>query len=179
LDRGDFSNGVELMTRDTPHLTHVDSDGHVRMVDVTAKTPTARMARAEAIVRISPELASRIRAGTLAKGPVEEVIRIAAICAAKRTDELIPLCHTLPLDGVDVCTTVADDHVRIEVRVCTFARTGVEMEALVAASIGALALIDMGKAVDRWMVIERVRMLEKRGGRSGTHLAADAKEFAQ
>jgi cyclic pyranopterin phosphate synthase len=110
---------------------------------------------------------------------VEEVIRIAAICAAKRTDELIPLCHTLPLDGVDVCTTVADDHVRIEVRVCTFARTGVEMEALVAASIGALALIDMGKAVDRWMVIERVRMLEKRGGRSGTHLAADAKEFAQ
>ncbi len=162
------------MTQHSPDLTHVATDGRLRMVDVTEKVPTARMARAEAIVRISPELYERIRAGTLAKGPVEEVIRIAAIGAAKRTDELIPLCHTLPLDGVDVSTEIHSDHVRIEVRVCTTARTGVEMEALVAASVGALTLIDMGKAVDRWMVIERVRMLEKRGGRSGTHLAEDA-----
>ncbi len=164
------------MTTHPSELSHVGADGHVRMVDVTEKTPTARMARAEAIVRISAELAAHIRAGTLAKGPVEQVIRIAAISAAKRTDELIPLCHTLPLDGVDVLTQIADDHVRIEVRVATFARTGVEMEALVAASVGALALIDMGKAIDRWMVIERVRLLEKRGGRSGTHLAADIAE---
>lgn len=160
-------------TRDE-HLTHVSSDGHLKMVDVSQKEVTRRTARAEAIVRISSELAARIRAGTLAKGPIEEVIRIAAIGAAKRTDELIPLCHSLGLDGIDVTTQVAQDHVRIEVSVTTMARTGVEMEALVGASVGALTLIDMGKAVDRWMVIESVRMLEKRGGRSGTLLAPDA-----
>ncbi len=156
-------------------LTHLDGEGHVRMVDVSAKEPTHRSARAEAIVRISRELADRIRTGSLAKGPIDDVIRIAAITAAKRTDELIPLCHTLPLDAVDVSIETFDDRVRIEVCVSTTSRTGVEMEALVAASIGALTLIDMGKAIDRWMVIECVRMLEKRGGRSGTLIAPDAK----
>ncbi len=155
------------------NLTHIGPDGNTKMVDVSQKEPTRRVARAEAIVGVSPDLAARIKAGTLAKGPVEQVIRIAAIAAAKRTDELIPLCHSLALDGIDVTTEVGSNQVRIEVTVTTFARTGVEMEALVGASMGALTLIDMGKAVDRWMVIERVRLLEKRGGRSGTLIAPD------
>jgi cyclic pyranopterin monophosphate synthase len=158
-------------------LTHLDHAGRARMVDVGEKPITRRSAVAEAIVRVSPELATRIAENAVSKGNVLEVARLAGIQAAKRTDELIPLCHTLPLDVVDVQAALEDAPtqgtgwplVRLRAEVTTHARTGVEMEALVAASIAALTIIDMGKAVDRTMTIESIRVLEKRGGRSGTH----------
>jgi len=153
-------------------LSHVTSDGRAAMVDVGEKPVTARSATAEAWVRISPELESRIREGTIAKGPVLEVARLAGIQAAKRTDELIPLCHSLPLDGVDVTAEVEAGRVRITASARTHARTGVEMEALVAVTMAALTVVDMGKAVDKAMVIEGVRVLEKRGGRSGVYVAS-------
>jgi cyclic pyranopterin phosphate synthase len=137
------------------------------MVDVGDKPATDRVAIAEAFVRVSPELADRIRENSLSKGNLLEVARLAGIQAAKRTDELIPLCHSLPLDAVDVRATLEDGRVRLRATVRTHARTGVEMEALTAAAIAALTVIDMGKAVDRGMVVEGLRVIEKRGGRSG------------
>ncbi len=159
------------MTKPPNSLTHIDALGAARMVDVGAKPLTARMARAEGWVRVSPELERAIRENTLAKGSLIEVARLAGIQASKRTDELIPLCHTLPLDSVDVQVSLQSGRVRVEATVHVTARTGVEMEALTAVSVACLTVIDMGKAIDRAMVIDGIRLLEKRGGRSGDFVA--------
>jgi cyclic pyranopterin monophosphate synthase len=154
-----------------PELTHLDEHGRARMVDVGEKPPTRRRAVAEARVRISAELRQRILANDLAKGNLLDVARLAGIQAAKRTDELIPLCHSLPLDHVDVSMDVQEQSIYIRTEATTTARTGVEMEALTAAAVAALTVIDMGKAVDQRMVIECVRLLEKSGGRRGEYKA--------
>ncbi|MBM4108741.1 MAG: cyclic pyranopterin monophosphate synthase MoaC [Phycisphaerae bacterium] len=154
-------------------LSHVGPDGSARMVDVGDKPATDRVAVAEAFVRVSPALADRVRENSLAKGNLLEVARLAGIQAAKRTDELIPLCHALPLDVVDVRATLEGGRVRIRAEARTHARTGVEMEALTAAAVAALTVIDMGKAVDRGMVVEGLRVIEKRGGRRGDYRAPE------
>jgi len=152
-------------------LSHYDETGASRMVNVAAKETTFRMARAEAWVAMRPETMTLIRDRKLSKGNVLEVARLAGIMAAKRTDELIPLCHTLGLDGAEIEFEFADaTQLRIEVRVSVHGRTGVEMEALVAASVCALTVYDMCKAVDREMEVNRVRLLEKVGGKSGHFL---------
>ncbi|MBL8885140.1 MAG: cyclic pyranopterin monophosphate synthase MoaC [Phycisphaerales bacterium] len=156
----------------TVPLSHVAPDGTARMVDVGDKPITARSATAEGFVRISPDLARAFRESTVTKGSVLEIVRLAGILAAKRTDELIPLCHTLPLDAVDVLATLEDGRVRVTATVRTHSRTGVEMEALTAVSVACLTVIDMGKAIDKGMVIEGVRVLEKHGGRSGSYTTA-------
>lgn len=155
-----------------PSLSHVGPDGSARMVDVGAKPITERRAVAEAFVRISPALEQRIRENTIAKGNVLEVARLAGIMAAKRVDQLIPLCHSLPLDHADVRATLESGRVRIRAEARTHARTGVEMEALTAAAIAALTVIDMGKAVDKEMIVEGLRVIEKIGGRSGEYRAS-------
>ncbi len=153
---------------DQTTLSHVTADGQARMVDVGEKPITKRTAVAEGFVRISTELEQRIRENTIAKGSVLEVARLAAILAAKRTDELIPLCHTLPLDAIDVTAELDEGRVRVTATVRTESRTGVEMEALTAVAIGCLTVFDMGKAIDKSMSIEGIRVLEKHGGRSGS-----------
>jgi cyclic pyranopterin phosphate synthase len=149
-------------------LTHFDDSGASRMVDVGSKKITARAARAEAIVTMRAETLALIRDRKLAKGDVFEVARLAGIMAAKQTSNLIPLCHILPLDGVTVDFAPSNETtLRIETLVKTTARTGVEMEALTAACVAALAVYDMCKAVDKEMTIGPVQLLEKTGGRSG------------
>ncbi|GAB3483101.1 cyclic pyranopterin monophosphate synthase MoaC [Azotobacter salinestris] len=155
-------------------LTHLDSQGHAHMVDVTDKANTAREAEAEAWVRMLPETLQLIQQGGHPKGDVFAVARIAGIMAAKKTHELIPLCHPLLLTGIKVeLSAEGEDRVRITARCKLAGQTGVEMEALTAASVAALTLYDMCKAVDRGMLIEQIRLLEKRGGKSG-HYRADA-----
>jgi cyclic pyranopterin phosphate synthase len=150
-------------------LTHFDEHGAARMVDTSAKPETLRQARASALVRMAAATAALIRDRALAKGDVLEVARLAGILAAKRTGELIPLCHPLPITSAAVdFNFVADDTLRIDATVRVFGRTGVEMEALTAASVAALTVYDMCKSVDRVMTIERVRLEEKSGGRSGS-----------
>jgi len=148
-------------------LTHFDDQGAPRMVDVSPKPETVRFARARARVRMLPATAERIRAGEVAKGDVLGVARLAGITAAKRTADLIPLCHPLRLTSVDLELRVEEAAVAIEAQVRACDRTGVEMEALVAASTAALTVYDMCKAVDCWMTVEAVELLEKRGGKSG------------
>ena len=149
-------------------LSHFDESGASRMVDVGAKAETERIARASAVVRMKPETLTLIRDKQLAKGDVLEVARLAGIMAAKKTADLIPLCHPLPLTSVKLDFTFpSEDTVRLEAVVRVFGRTGVEMEALTAVSIAALTVYDMCKAVDRGMTIDRVRLEEKDGGRSG------------
>lgn len=157
-----------------PALSHIGTDGRARMVDVGAKPVTERTAVAEAFVRISPALAAAICANALKKGDLLQVAKLAGIQAAKRTDELIPLCHSLPLDSVDVDLSLESGRVRIRAEARTTARTGVEMEALTAAAVAALTVIDMGKAIDKGMIVEGLRLLEKRGGRSGAYIAPGA-----
>lgn len=157
--------------RPRPALSHALPDGSARMVDVGEKPVTDRSATAEGYVRISRALERHIRANTLAKGAVLEVARLAGIMAAKRTDELIPMCHSLGLDGVDIGAELGRGRVRVTATVRTRSRTGVEMEALAAVAVACLTVVDMGKSVDRAMVIEGVRVLEKRGGRSGAYKA--------
>jgi cyclic pyranopterin monophosphate synthase len=154
-------------------LTHLDADGQARMVDVSAKTETARFARARAVVRMSPAAAARVVAGEAPKGDVTGVARIAAIQAAKRTDELIPLAHPIPLTHVDVSFEIdaAAGTVTLVAEARTSARTGVEMEAMVACSVGALAVYDMVKGIEPGVVIERVELLDKTGGKSDFHRA--------
>ncbi len=154
-------------------LTHVDAAGKAHMVDVGDKRVTARRAVAEARVRINPALEEAIRQNTIAKGDVLQTARLAGIAAAKRTDELIPLCHTLPLDAVEVDATLEVGCVTLRAEARANWKTGVEMEALTAATVAALTVIDMGKAIDKAMVIERVRLLEKTGGRSGDYRASE------
>jgi cyclic pyranopterin phosphate synthase len=150
-------------------LTHVGPDGAARMVDVSAKDETERVARAAGGIRMRPETLEAIRANSLAKGDVLGVARVAGIMAAKRTAELIPLCHQVPLTDVQVSLDLDDalPGVRVEATARTTARTGVEMEAMVAASVALLTIYDMAKGRDREMVIQDTRLLEKRGGRSG------------
>ena len=149
-------------------LTHFDDLGASRMVDVGDKPVTARAATASGRVRLSAEAAQMVREGKVAKGNVIEVARLAGIQAAKRTWELIPLCHVVPLDGVELSLEFADaTTMAIEARARATARTGVEMEALVAVTAAALTIYDMCKSVDRGIVIEQIRLEEKSGGRSG------------
>src|SRR6266511_3640914 len=155
-------------------LTHFDEHGASRMVDTTAKPETLRQARASGLVKMAPETVALIRDRRLAKGDVVEVARLAGIMAAKRTGDLIPLCHPLPITGATVDFAFADpDCLHIEATVKVFGRTGVEMEALTAVSVAALTVYDMCKAVDRVMTIERVRLSEKSGGQSGTFSRKD------
>ncbi len=148
-------------------LSHVDEHGRARMVDVGDKTPTERSAMAEAFVRLEPEVVVAIRQGAGPKGPVLETARIAGIYAAKKTADLIPLCHPLNLEHVDVGCELADDGVRITARAQLTGKTGVEMEALTAASAAALTIYDMTKAISKSSVIESIRLVEKTGGKSG------------
>jgi cyclic pyranopterin phosphate synthase len=150
-------------------LTHVDKKGEIRMVDITAKKESSRHAVAGARVSMSKELLDQLRENTLAKGDAISAARLAGIQAAKRTAELIPLCHQLQLTHVSVNLELIDDPpgVEIEAAVKTLYKTGAEMEALTAAAVTALTIYDMGKAVDRSMVIESIRLLKKGGGRSG------------
>ena len=154
-------------------FSHLEKDGTARMVDVTAKEPTHRMARARAKVRTRVDVVARIKEMKIAKGPVLETARIAGIQAAKRTAELIPLCHPLPIDAIDVQCRLGEDTIEIEATVKTFARTGVEMEALCAASVAALTVYDMCKAVDRSMNICEVKLMEKTGGTRGDYLRGE------
>lgn len=152
----------------TDELTHFDADGSSRMVDVGSKPVTARQARATARVVMEPATLSLIRQGGGAKGDVLEVARLAGIMGAKRTADLIPLCHPLPLDGIEVGFEFLDSRtLAIESIVRTTGKTGVEMEALTAATIAALTVYDMCKAVDRRMLIEQIQLEEKSGGKSG------------
>jgi cyclic pyranopterin monophosphate synthase len=151
----------------TKRLTHVDSEGRSRMVDVGGKEATRRVARAEAFVKMSPATLKLLRSNALPKGNPLETARIAGIQAAKKTSELIPLCHPLPLTHADVSIAVTRGGVRVESTASTKAETGVEMEALTAAAIAALTLYDMCKAVEKGITIENVRLLEKTGGKSG------------
>ncbi|WP_339410498.1 cyclic pyranopterin monophosphate synthase MoaC [Pseudomonas sp. EA_35y_Pfl2_R5] len=153
-------------------LTHLDSQGRANMVDVSDKAQTVREAVAEALVRMRPETLQMIAQGDHPKGDVFAVARIAGIQAAKKTSDLIPLCHPLMLTSVKVeLTPEGADAVRITARCKLTGQTGVEMEALTAASVAALTIYDMCKAVDRGMVIESVRLLEKVGGKSGAFKA--------
>jgi len=147
-------------------LSHIDESGKARMVDVGDKAVTRRVAVARARVRVSAELAEAIAGNTLGKGDLLAVARIAGIQAAKRTDELIPLCHPLPLEVVLVDAELVGRVVEIRAEARTTAKTGIEMEALTAASVAALTVIDMGKAIDKRIVIEEVRLIEKHGGKS-------------
>ncbi|GLS04186.1 hypothetical protein GCM10007860_13320 [Chitiniphilus shinanonensis] len=150
-----------------PRLTHFDSAGQAHMVDVGGKDETQRLARAEGWLSAAPQTLALIRAGGHKKGDVLGVARVAAIMGAKKTAELIPLCHPLPLTRLEVAFDVTDDGVRCEVTAETRGRTGVEMEALTAVGVALLTVYDMCKAVDRDMTLHGVRLLEKQGGRSG------------
>ncbi len=152
-------------------LSHFDAFGASRMVDTSAKPETDRTARASALVRGAPATLALMRDKALSKGDVLEVARLAGIMAAKKTSELIPLCHPLPLSSVMLDFAYeGDDALVIEATVRVVARTGVEMEALTAASVAALTVYDMCKAVDRGMTIERIRLEEKSGGKSGHYV---------
>jgi len=148
-------------------FTHLDAAGAARMVDVTSKDITVRTATATGIVRVSTEVITLLRSGEIPKGDALSVARIAGIAAAKRTADLIPLCHPLAIHGVTVDLEVGDDRVSIRATVRTADRTGVEMEALTSVSVAALAFIDMVKAVDPAAVIDGVKLIEKTGGRRG------------
>jgi cyclic pyranopterin phosphate synthase len=152
---------------DSPRLTHVDDTGAARMVDVSAKEPTAREATASGTVLVSAEVVRLLRGEGMPKGDALGVARVAGIMAAKRTPDLVPLCHPLAISGVTVDLEVLDEGVAITATVRTTDRTGVEMEALTAVSVAALALFDMVKAVDKGAVISDVRVERKTGGKSG------------
>ena len=149
-------------------LSHVDEEGRVAMVDTSAKAQTARRAVASARVLMSPETVAAVRAHRTPKGDPLEAARIAGIMAAKRTADLIPLCHPLPLTHADVRAELRDDGVYLEAEAATTAQTGVEMEALTAVAVAALTVYDMCKAVEKGMTITDVRLEEKTGGKSGT-----------
>ncbi|MDH5537805.1 MAG: cyclic pyranopterin monophosphate synthase MoaC [Rhizobacter sp.] len=154
-------------------LTHFDAQGQAHMVDVSAKPQTHRVARAAGLIRMQPATLALIQAGTAKKGDVIGVARIAAIQAAKRTSELIPLCHPLPITrvAVDFEIDAKANCVRCTAQVETLGRTGVEMEALTAVQVGLLTVYDMCKAADRGMVMGEIRVLEKHGGKSGDWVA--------
>ncbi len=155
-------------------FSHFDDSGASRMVDTTAKPETERAARASGRVRMQPATLTLIRDRALAKGDVLEVARLAGIMAAKRTGELIPLCHPLPITAAQIDFRFdGADTIAIEATVRVFGRTGVEMEALTAVSVAALTVYDMCKSVDRGIVIEQIRLEEKTGGKSGHYVRAE------
>lgn len=154
-------------------LTHLDEQGNARMVDIGGKVETQRLAVAEGRISMSVAALAAIRDGTAPKGDVLAAARIAGIMAAKKTAELIPLCHPLALDAVTVDFALEDTGVHVRASAALSGRTGVEMEALTAASIALLTVYDMAKAVDKGMVISGLRLIEKRGGKSGHWKAAD------
>jgi cyclic pyranopterin phosphate synthase len=156
------------------NLTHLDQTGAARMVDVSAKPDTIRRAVAEGRIAMSAEAASAIRDAKVAKGDVLAVARIAGIMAAKRTGELIPLCHPLPITSVAIDLTIEDTGVSATASVTTTGKTGVEMEAMTAVSVALLTIYDMAKAVDKGMTIGAVRLIEKSGGKSGDWHASAA-----
>ncbi len=155
-------------------LTHFDAEGQAHMVDVAAKAETHRVARASGVIRMLPATLALIASGSAAKGDVLGIARVAAIQGAKRTSELVPLCHPIALTRIAVEFELGreDSLVRCTAQVETVGRTGVEMEALTAVQVGLLTIYDMCKAADRGMVIGDVRLLEKRGGKSGDWVAA-------
>jgi cyclic pyranopterin phosphate synthase len=152
-----------------PKLTHLDESGRARMVDVSTKPDSERLAIAKGEVRMKHETLDLIRAGQIKKGDVLSIAQIAGISASKRTSDLIPLCHPLPLTNVDVELTLDDSipGVKITATAKTIGKTGVEMEALTAVSVAALAVYDMAKAAEKTMQIQNIRLVEKHGGRSG------------
>ena len=154
-------------------LSHLDDQGRTRMVDVGDKPVSDRRAVAEAVLVTGVDVMTAVREGRTPKGNVFETARLAGIMAAKRTAELIPLCHALPLDHVSVDFETAEDSIRIVSTVTASARTGVEMEALTAAAVAGLTLYDMLKALSRSMVLSQVRLLAKSGGRHGDYRATD------
>jgi cyclic pyranopterin phosphate synthase len=155
-------------------FTHINEEGYARMVDVSSKNDSERVAVAQAIVKMQPETMGKIRDGAIKKGDVLGVAQIAGIMGAKQTSALIPMCHPLNLTSVNL--EFAFDEVNasiiIEAEVKTTGKTGVEMEAITAVSVAALTIYDMSKAVDRWMEITEIKLLEKSGGKSG-HLIRD------
>jgi cyclic pyranopterin phosphate synthase len=153
-------------------LSHVDSRGRIRMVDVGSKPVTEREATARGRITIAPAALRLIESGHIHKGDPLQAARLAGIMAAKRTASLIPLCHPLAISHIDVGVSAQPDGYEIEARVRTAAQTGVEMEALTAVAVAALTIYDMVKAVDRDMVIGEIRLIEKRGGRSGIYRRA-------
>ncbi|CAM5629151.1 cyclic pyranopterin monophosphate synthase MoaC [Sphingobium scionense] len=155
-------------------LTHLDADGAARMVDVSAKAVTAREAVAAGRITMAAGAAQAIAAGLVKKGDVLAVARVAGIMAAKRTAELIPLCHPIPLSAVTIDFTLHDDGVTVTATARTAGQTGVEMEALTAATAALLTVYDMAKALDKGMVIGDVRLLAKRGGKSGDWTAPES-----
>jgi len=161
-------------------LSHVDADGRARMVDVTAKAETHRVARASGTIRMKAATLDAIRGQMMAKGDVLAVARVAGIMAAKRTAELIPLCHPLPLHDVEVVLTLdaAIPGVRVEATTQTVARTGVEMEALTAVTVALLTIYDMAKSIDREMIIENIILLAKTGGKTGPWSRLDGTPIA-
>jgi cyclic pyranopterin phosphate synthase len=150
-------------------LTHLDADGKASMVDVSGKEATRRVARASGKVKMGSQTVAALREQRNPKGDPLETARIAGVQAAKRTPELVPLCHPLLLEHVDVTAELVDDGVELGARVTMTGKTGAEMEALTAVAVAALTVYDMCKAVDKGMVIERVRLEEKSGGKSGTY----------
>jgi cyclic pyranopterin phosphate synthase len=158
------------MAPDDRTLSHVDADGKARMVDVTDKAETERVARASGSIRMDPATLDAIRANAVKKGDVIGVARIAGIMAAKRTSELVPLCHPIPLTDVQVEIVVDEalPGLRAEATVRSFSRTGVEMEAISAVCVTLITVFDMAKALDKRMLISDIRVLEKSGGRSGS-----------
>lgn len=150
-------------------LSHIDQDGRARMVDVGDKSITHRTAKAEACLLASPETLALAREGNAKKGDVVAVAELAGVMAAKRTSDLIPLCHPLPLSNIQVAIDIEESCIRVTTEARTSGQTGVEMEALTAASVAALTLYDMLKAADKAMTIEGVRLLEKTGGLSGDY----------
>lgn len=160
----------------SPRFTHLDDAGNARMVDVTAKQPTVRAATARSFVRVAPETVAALRDGSVPKGDVLAVARIAGIQAAKRTPELLPLAHVIGVHGASVDLRMTDEGVEIEATCRTADRTGVEMEAVTAVTVAALAVLDMVKGIDRTALIENARIVAKSGGRSGDW-RRDGEEF--
>lgn len=162
------------MTDSSQPFTHLDVRGEARMVDVAEKTPTIRSATARGFVRCAEHIVAALREGTAPKGDVLAVARIAGIQAAKRTPDLLPLAHVIGVHGAQVDLKVRDDGVAVEATVRTADRTGVEMEALTAASVASLTVIDMVKGLDKSVTIEQVQLVRKTGGKSGTWQREDA-----
>ncbi len=167
------------MANEQTDLTHIDEQGKAAMVDVSDKPVTQRGAVARGRVQISEQLAERINANAVAKGNLLDVARLAGIMGAKRTGELIPLCHPLGLDSVAVDIELRGTTIHIVATAKVTGRTGIEMEALTAVAIAALTIIDMGKAIDKTMTIEGVQLAEKWGGRSGHFLAAGTRSVLE
>ncbi len=156
-----------------PKLSHLDQEGKARMVNVTDKASTVRVARAKGLVKMSAQALLQIQNRSLAKGNALETARVAGVLGAKRTSQLIPLCHPLLLSHVDVDCAILEQGIEIEATVTAEGKTGVEMEALTAVSIAALTIYDMCKAVDKGILISDIRLVEKSGGRSGHYLRKD------